>query len=135
MQIVIDIPEEIYQMCKSSLDDAEYLERVIGNGVPLQETSDKENSEIKNKLKDLSERVENIEKQMKEDKEEQIKKLKAEMDYAKFRCALSTMTYPQVEDITPTVVDPIPDVDKKVKSYENLLKHPVIKHIMGYRKE
>lgn len=46
MQIVIDIPEEIYQMCKSNLDDAEYLERVIGNGVPLQETSDQEPKEI-----------------------------------------------------------------------------------------
>lgn len=42
--------------------------------------------------KDLSERVENIEKQMKEDKEEQLKKLKAELEYAKFRCALPTIT-------------------------------------------
>lgn len=40
------------------------------------------------KIKDLSERVENIEKQMKEDKEEQLKKLNAELDYAKFRCTL-----------------------------------------------
>lgn len=43
---------------------------------------------IENDLKNLSERVEDIEKQMKEDKEEQLKKLKAELDYAKFRCAL-----------------------------------------------
>ena len=43
------------------------------------------------KIKDLSERVENIENQMKEDKEEQLKKLKAELDYAKFRCALPTI--------------------------------------------
>ena len=43
---------------------------------------------INNKLKDLSERVETLEKQMKEDREEQLKKLKAELDYAKFRCAL-----------------------------------------------
>lgn len=43
---------------------------------------------VNNGLKDLSERVENIEKQMKEDKENQLKKLKAEVDYAKFRCAL-----------------------------------------------
>lgn len=42
----------------------------------------------KNRLKDLSERVENIERQMKEDKEEQLKKLNAELDCAKFRCAL-----------------------------------------------
>lgn len=40
------------------------------------------------KIKDLSERVENIEKQMKEDKEEQLKKLNAELEYAKFRIAL-----------------------------------------------
>ncbi len=46
---------------------------------------------INNKLKDLSERVENIEKQMKEDKEEQLKKLKAEVDYAKFRCSLENI--------------------------------------------
>lgn len=43
---------------------------------------------INNRLKDLSERVENIEKQIKEDKEERLKKLKAELNYAKFRCAL-----------------------------------------------
>lgn len=59
------------------------------------------------------------------------------------------MTYPQVEGITPTVVEPIGDdykyiksisnptgiefdidIPKKVESYEKLLKHPVIKHIM-----
>lgn len=41
-------------------------------------------------IKDLSKRVEILEKQMKEnqEKEEQLKKLKAELDYAKFRCAL-----------------------------------------------
>lgn len=39
-------------------------------------------------LKDLSKRVENIEKQMKEDKEEQLKKLKAELDYVKYHCTL-----------------------------------------------
>jgi len=43
------------------------------------------------KLGELFERVENIEKQIKEDKEEQLKKLKAEVDYAKFRCALPTI--------------------------------------------
>lgn len=40
------------------------------------------------KIKNLSKRVEVLEKQIKEDKEEQLKKLKAELDYAKFRCAL-----------------------------------------------
>ena len=43
---------------------------------------------IEDKLEELFERVENIERQIKEDKEEQLKKLKAELDYAKFRCAL-----------------------------------------------
>ena len=43
---------------------------------------------IEHEIKDLSKRVEILEKQMKEDKEEQIKKLKAELDYAKFCCAL-----------------------------------------------
>lgn len=47
---------------------------------------------INNRLKDLSKRVETLEKQMKEDKEEQLKKLQAELDYAKFRCALEIPT-------------------------------------------
>lgn len=40
------------------------------------------------KIEELFERVENIEKQMKEDKEAQLRKLTAEIDYAKFRCTL-----------------------------------------------
>ena len=59
------------------------------------------------------------------------------------------MIYPQVDGITPTVVEPIGDdykyiksisnptgiefdidIDKKVESYGKLLKHPVVKHIM-----
>jgi hypothetical protein len=43
---------------------------------------------IESEIEELFERVENIEKQMKENKEEQLKKLNAELDYAKFRCAL-----------------------------------------------
>lgn len=43
---------------------------------------------IENEIEELFKRVENIEKQMKEDKEEQLKKLEAELEYAKFRCAL-----------------------------------------------
>ena len=43
---------------------------------------------IENELEDLFKRVETIERQMKADKEEQLKKLKAELDYAKFRCTL-----------------------------------------------
>jgi len=45
-----------------------------------------------NRLNDLSERIGKIEKQIKEDNEEQLKKLKAEIDYAKFRYALSDVT-------------------------------------------
>lgn len=37
---------------------------------------------VNRKLEELFERVENIEKQIKEDKEEQLRKLKAEVDYA-----------------------------------------------------
>ena len=40
-----------------------------------------------NELKDLSKRVEDIEKQIQEEKEEQLKKLKEQLDYAKFCCA------------------------------------------------
>jgi hypothetical protein len=43
---------------------------------------------INNRLKDLSERVENIEKQIKEEKEEQLRRLQAQIDYAEFRCSL-----------------------------------------------
>ena len=43
---------------------------------------------IEDELEELFERIENIEKQIKEEKEEQLEKLKAELDYAKFRCAL-----------------------------------------------
>lgn len=45
----------------------------------------------KDELKDLFKRVENIERQMREDKEEQLKKLKADLDYAKFCCTLHTI--------------------------------------------
>ena len=43
---------------------------------------------IENEIEELFERVESIEKQIKEDKEERLKKLEAELDYAKFHCAL-----------------------------------------------
>ncbi len=39
-------------------------------------------------IKDLSKRVEILEKQKIEDREERISKLEAELNYAKFRCAL-----------------------------------------------
>lgn len=38
---------------------------------------------IENEIEELFERIENIEKQMKDDRKEQLKKLKAEADYAK----------------------------------------------------
>lgn len=89
MKIVIDISEEVYKQIIEE-GDLDYLEVItaIENGVLLQEICDRENSEIKNEVKDLSARVENIERQMKEDREEQLKKLNAELDYAKFCCAL-----------------------------------------------
>lgn len=43
---------------------------------------------IENELEELFERVESIEKLIREDKEEQLKKLKADLDYAKFCCVL-----------------------------------------------
>lgn len=46
---------------------------------------------INYKLEDLSKRVEALEKQIKEDKEEQLKKLEAELDYVKFCCSLPTI--------------------------------------------
>ncbi len=35
MQIVIDISEELYQMCRSCLGDADCIESAIANGTPL----------------------------------------------------------------------------------------------------
>lgn len=52
--------------------------------IPLQEMRDKENLEIKKEIEDLSKRIDTLEKQMKNDAEEQLKKLKADLDYAKF---------------------------------------------------
>ena len=62
-------------------EDLDYSEVItaIKNGVPFQEICDRENSEIKNEVKDLSKRVETLENQIKEDKEEQLKSLKAEL--------------------------------------------------------
>ena len=48
-------------------------------------------SVIEDKLEELFERIGNIEKQIKEYNEEQIKKLKAEIDYAKFCCTLTNV--------------------------------------------
>lgn len=45
---------------------------------------------VENEIEELFERVENIEKQMKKnkDEEEQLNKIKAELSYVKFRCRL-----------------------------------------------
>lgn len=99
MQIVIDIPEKTINKIKDNAMFAGTIHSeilwdvtsAIVNSIPFQKICDRENSEIKNEVKDLSKRVETLEKQIKKDKEEQLKKLKAELDYAKFRCALPTI--------------------------------------------
>lgn len=49
-----------------------------------------ENIDVNEELKRLSKRVENIEKQMQEDRDEQLKKLEAaDIDYMKWCCALN----------------------------------------------
>jgi len=35
MKLIIDIPEEIYQMCRSCLGDADCIESAIAHGTPL----------------------------------------------------------------------------------------------------
>ena len=92
IKLIIEISKEVYEQIIEA-GEIDYLEIItaIENGIPLQEICDRENSEIKDEIKDLSKRVETLENQMKEDKEVQLKKLKAELDYAKFRCALPTI--------------------------------------------
>lgn len=48
----------------------------------------KHEHELAEEVRQLRERVETLEKQIKEDKEAQLKKLEAELAYAKFRCTL-----------------------------------------------
>lgn len=48
----------------------------------------KQEHNLEFEVRQLRERVEILEKQMKEYKEAQLKKLEAELDYAKFRCTL-----------------------------------------------
>jgi len=47
---------------------------------------------INNRLNDFFERIENIEKQMQEEKEEELKKLEAELNYAKLCRTLPIIT-------------------------------------------
>ena len=35
MKLIIDIPEELYRMCKSCLGDADCIESAIANGTPI----------------------------------------------------------------------------------------------------
>ena len=35
MKLIIDIPEELYQMCKSCLGDADCIESAIAHGTPI----------------------------------------------------------------------------------------------------
>lgn len=37
MKLLIDISDELYQMCRSCLGDADSIERAIANGVPLEQ--------------------------------------------------------------------------------------------------
>lgn len=48
----------------------------------------KEEQDLEFEVRQLRERVETLEKHIKEDKEELLKKLEAELAYAKFRCTL-----------------------------------------------
>ena len=40
MKILIDIPEEIYQMCKNCLGDADIIESAIASGIPQPDTNE-----------------------------------------------------------------------------------------------
>lgn len=84
INLVIKIPKGSYeQIIESGVLDCSEIVTAIRNGVPFPE-----NSETKYDIKDLFRRVENIEKQIKEDKEEQLKNLQTELDYAKFNYAV-----------------------------------------------
>ena len=91
MWVLIKISEEVYKhLIEEGEMDCLGIITAIENGLPVKEIQD---GKIENELKDLSKRVENIEKQIKEDNEEQLRKLKAELDYAKFRCSLPTIQH------------------------------------------
>jgi len=104
--LINDEPVEVYiNQIRHILCTEKYYKDMWGKSTGMMDELEKSKSDltvINNKLKDLSERIENIEKQMKEEKEEQlkqikkeeeeqlkqkeeqIKKLRAELDYAKF---------------------------------------------------
>lgn len=80
--ICVDCPNKCYEYENNSTSDKAYYEWAY---------KEDKCKAICGAIEDLSERVNNIEKQMKENKEEKIKKLEAELEYAKFRSALPTI--------------------------------------------
>jgi molecular chaperone GrpE (heat shock protein) len=87
---LIDADELMEHVWRDKLDSRELIAKMIDNTPTVKEvkSESEEMAVINNRLKDLSERVENIEKQIKEEKEEQLRRLQAQIDYAEFRCSL-----------------------------------------------
>jgi molecular chaperone GrpE (heat shock protein) len=87
---LIDADELMEHVWRDKLDSRELIAKMIDNAPTVKEvkSESEEMAVINNRLKDLSERVENIEKQIKEEKEEQLRRLQAQIDYAEFRCSL-----------------------------------------------
>jgi anion-transporting ArsA/GET3 family ATPase len=72
---LIDADELMEHVWRDKLDSRELIAKMIDNAPTVKEvkSESEEMAVINNRLKDLSERVENIEKQIKEEKEEQFK--------------------------------------------------------------
>lgn len=87
---LVDADELMEHVCRDKLDSRELIAQMINNAPTVKEvkSESEEMVAINDILKDLSERVGNIEKQIREEKEEQLKKLQAQIDYAKFRLNL-----------------------------------------------
>jgi molecular chaperone GrpE (heat shock protein) len=87
---LINADELMEHVWRDKLDSRELIAKMIDNAPTVKEvkSESEEMAVINNRLKDLSERVENIEKQIKEEKEEQLRRLQAQIDYAEFRCSL-----------------------------------------------
>ena len=87
---LIDADELIEHVWRDKLDSRELIAKMIDNAPTVKEvkSESEEMVVINNRLKDLSERVENIEKQIKEEKEEQLRRLQAQIDFAELRCSL-----------------------------------------------
>jgi sensor histidine kinase YesM len=87
---LIDADELMEHVWRDKLDSRELIAKMIDNAPTVKEvkSESEEMAVINNRLKDLFERVENIEKQIKEEKEEQLRRLQAQIDYAELRCSL-----------------------------------------------